>query len=262
MVGLRPNKTDESDAQWVLPFADLMTLLLVIFVTLAAMGDLRPGRRFQEVSGGVRAALGFASAESPDLSKLLTASRQPSLVERLEGAGLTGRAVAQLTNGSGERLAPCEMLTERDQVTLRIPGDSAFDRFGAALRPEAERLLVALAALLNEGYLNAGRTRIEIRGYAGDGALPDTVSFRDAWDLSYERAKVAADTLVRAGVARSRITVAAMGERNPASTPAFRDDGRPDVAESMGRCVEMTVHAAQPGGHAKGIADKEASSHG
>jgi chemotaxis protein MotB len=262
MVGLKPSKTDESDTQWVLPFADLMTLLLVIFVTLAAMGDIRPGRRFNEVSGGVRAAFGFDSARSPELSRLLTVSRKPGLVERLEQAGLTGRSTSQLSNGSGERLAPCEMVTDRDQVTLRVPGESAFDRFGAVLRPETEKLLVALAGLLNEGYMNGGRTQIEIRGYAGDGTLPDTVSFRDAWDLSYERAKTVADTLVRAGVARGRLSVVAMGAPETPSTPKPGDGQQPDATVPMGRRIEITVHAAQPGGHAKGIADKEAPSHG
>ncbi|MBP7933865.1 MAG: OmpA family protein [Phycisphaerae bacterium] len=263
MVGLKPKSIDESDAQWVLPFADLMTLLLVIFVTLAAMSDLRPGRRFNEVSGGVRAAFGFGPAGSTDLRGLLTPAGKPGLVERLEQAGLTGTARSELSNGSGERLAPCEMVTDGDRVTLRVPGDSTFDRHGAVLRPEAERLLVALAGLLSEGYLTSGRTRIEIHGYAGDGPISDTVAFRDAWDLSYERGKAVADTLVRSGIARGRISVTAMGDQGLLTTP-ISGDGRqePETARMMGRRIEITVRAAEPGGHVKGIADKEATSHG
>lgn len=260
MADLKPNKTDEGDAQWVLPFADLMTLLLVMFVTLAAMGDIRPGRRFNEVTGGVRAAFGFGASGPAELSRLLTGSRKLGLVERLEQAGLTGTTTAQLSNGNGERLAPCEMVADRDQVTLRVPGESSFERFSSSLKPEAGRLLTALAGLLNEGYMTGGRTRIEVRGYAGDGDIPDTAAFRDACDLSYERAKVVADTLVRAGVARGRIYVVAMGDEELLATP---NGGRkPDTASSTGRRIEITVHAAQPGGRAKGIADKEAPSHG
>ena len=262
MADLKPHKTDESDAQWVLPFADLMTLLLVMFVTLAAMGDIRPGRRFDQVTGGVRAAFGFGSSGPAELSKLLTTNRKPSLVERLEQAGLTGKTTAQLSNGNGERLAPCEMVADRGQVTLQVPGDSSFDRFSATLRPEAGKLLIALAALLNEGYITEGRTRIEIRGYAGDGAIPDTAAFRDPWDLSYERAKVVADTLTRAGVARGRISIVAMGEATSTAAPKSTAGLMPDTAPATGRRIEMTVYAAQPGGHAKGIADKEPPSHG
>lgn len=262
MAGLKPHKTDESDAQWVLPFADLMTLLLVIFVTIAAMGDVRPGRRFDEVTGGVRAAFGFGSSGPAELAKILTGSRQPGLVERLEQAGLTGKSETQLSNGSGEQLARCEMIADRDRVTLRVSGEASFDRFNSSLRPEAERLLTALAGLLNEGYMTGGRTRIEVRGYAGDGAIPDTATFRDAWDLSYERARVVADALVRAGVARGRVCVIAMGDEDSLVAPKSSGGRKADTAPATGRRIEITVHAAQPGGHVQGIADKEAPRHG
>ena len=63
MFWLKRLKGHESRWQWALPYGDLMSLLLAVFVMIAAMSELRAGGRFEDVAGGVRSAFGFSGVD-------------------------------------------------------------------------------------------------------------------------------------------------------------------------------------------------------
>ena len=230
MFWLKRLKQSGSDVSWALSYGDLMSLLLAIFVMIAAMSDLRQGERFHRVRASVLAAFGFG--DDADANGFgAQASRPMTLLERLERAGLNvGDGGAALGREMSES---CDVVTEPDRVVIRLAGAATFDRFSAQLKPKAQQRIEHLAMLLKNGI-----AQLEIRGHAGDGAIPQEAPYRDAFDLSYQRARVVADVLERHGVAVGRIRAAACGDSEPLLMDAA-------LAEKTGvnRRVEIAVHA-------------------
>jgi len=120
-----------------------------------------------------------------------------------------------------------DVIVAESSITLRIAGHSAFARHSAALEPAGRGALERLA-----GYMARGQGRIEVRGHAGDGPLPAGVPFRDGMDLSYARARAAADVLIQRGVAPERLAITALGDREPLTDTAATIDS--DAAEAAG----------------------------
>src|SRR5262249_41696950 len=136
-------------------------------------------------------------------------------------------------------------------LVIRVRAADAFDTFSAALKPEAERGLKFLAR-----DLATGMGRIEVRGYASDGPLPPAAPYRDAWDLSYQRAYSSAAVLATAGIARERIDVTACGAKSRPSVTT------PGAIGTAARGIEIVVSAAPAAPPESDIAGKGRSING
>lgn len=246
MFRLKRLNLDDGESSWVLPYGDLMSLLLVVFVMIAAMSELGAGPRFTTVSRAVQSAFGFV----PDSSALGAPdggfSRRLTLLERLEQAGLRSDGTPSAVAAAEVALACCDVVVEPDRVAIRIAGPASFEAFSASMKPAAIRAAERLAV-----FLAGGQAQLEIRGHNGDGPLPASVPFRDGMDLSYERARAVADVLIRAGVSRDRIRIGACDDSDPLAW------GQPaNVPDGANRRIEIIVHAV-PAAHNKSIAEKE-----
>src|SRR5690606_9118558 len=92
----------DQDSAWAISYGDMMSLLLVIFVMIAAMSELKVNPRFERVSGAVRSAFGFAQpAGLPDLGP----TRTETLLERL---GRMGQRPAGTLAAAAAALSPCD----------------------------------------------------------------------------------------------------------------------------------------------------------
>ncbi|MBI4581067.1 MAG: OmpA family protein [Planctomycetes bacterium] len=236
----------DTDSSWMLPYGDLMTLLVAVFVMIAAMSDLRPGERFRRVSGGVRRALGFTSTDAAAAQAGAQVRRPPTLLERLERAGFAGQSRVHLLGPDDEVLAPCDVLVDGEALTVRIAGPASFAPYRAGLEPAAGRALRRIAEFLADGS-----SRIEIRGRAGGGPLPAEAPFRDVMDLSYARARAVADALAGCGVDRGRL-VLTMGGR-PGSPTGDAEEAKSDQAPGQEATrsdgvIEIVVHAVPTAG--------------
>lgn len=243
----RLKQVDREESSWALSYGDLMSLLLAVFVMIAAMSELRAGDRFDTVGAAVRSAFGFATIGGDAEAGADPVSKAPlTLLERLAQAGLEQTEANRGRSWDEERLASCDVTRERDRVVIQVAGPTSFSTFSAQLRPEARRAVARIA-----GFLIEGQTRVEIRGHNGDGRLPAEALFRDGLDLSYARARVVADELIAAGVPKGRLHVAAWGDSDP--LPGKAGSG----ADGMNRRVEIIVHAATAAVPTRVIAEKE-----
>jgi chemotaxis protein MotB len=259
-------RPEDTDSSWVWSYSDMVTLLLAVFVMLAAMGDLKSGgERFKQISGGMRQAFGFAPlAPKPAAARL---GRPPTLLERFERAGFARQSQVSLIGPDDEVLAPCDLLIDGDKVVLRIAGHASFSGNSAALQPAADKALRRVAEFLAEGS-----NRIEVRGHAGNDPLPVGTGFRDGMDLSYARARAVAVALVQYGVQRGRVFVTAWGDSEPlvtstapanfgleagsARAKARGSSGARDMPDGADRRIEIVVHAVSAVGHVESIAGK------
>ena len=83
MFWIKRLKSDESRWQWALPYGDLMSLLLAVFVMIAAMSEMRVDDRFQETASSVRSAFGFSRMDRSSAFSGLLFSERPTMLERL-----------------------------------------------------------------------------------------------------------------------------------------------------------------------------------
>lgn len=186
------NGSDESS--WATPFGDLMSLLLAVFVMIAAMSELQSGRRFDTVGNSVKSAFGF---QPP-----IRAGGEADLLERL-ARGLSHAAIVRPAGPAVEPLGPCEVVLDGDRLTIRMAAGDSFLGPTAILSPRTRKLLAAIA-----DHLREGQTRVEICGYGPEGVLPPGLPYRDGLDVACERARAVIGELVRAGVAEGRLRAA------------------------------------------------------
>lgn len=238
MFWLKRLKAESDESSWALPYGDMMSLLLAVFVMIAAMSELRPGGRFNVVSDAVRSAFGFSPVAPADAGAGLTSQPRLTFFERLHKAGLRRLSASPTAAADRDLLAPCDVVTERDRVVIRIAGSASFGRFSARLEPAAQLLIPRIAE-----FLIRPEAPLEIRGHNGDGPLPDYAPFRDGLDLAYGRARAVADALIRAGVARNRLHLTAWDDNRPLAAVGSRA-----ARGGANRRIEIIVHAV-PAAH-------------
>ncbi len=250
MFWARKDADEVGDTSWTLPFSDMMSLLLAVFVMIAAMSELRADSRFSAVGAAVRSSFGFSVAANPKGAGAGSTRRQ-TLVERLQKAGVLASDVQPSQALDAELADSCEVVTTKDQVLIRVAGAASFDRFGAQPMPPARRLVLRIAEALA-----GSQACLEIRGHAGDGTLPPQTAFRDKVDLSYARARAVADLLIESGVAPERVFITACGDQDPLANAPPEEGGAPN------RRIEIVVHAVKPIAHVLNIAEKERAENG
>lgn len=228
-------KARNDDSSWAVPFGDLMTLLLAVFVMIAGMSELRPGRRFEKVGASIKGALG---SPAPAAGRLARTRTSMGLFERLE-QGLPHVVTVRLPDPGEELLPPCEVIGDEDTIVIRVAAEDAFLGPTGVAAPRTRKLLAVIA-----DYLREGQARLEIRGYGPDGTLPPGLPYLDALDVAAERARTASCALTRSGVAVSRVATVACAQ--PAG----------------GRGFEIVVHASPAPGAGKASAAQGTDKHG
>jgi chemotaxis protein MotB len=201
----------EGAPDWIVTFADLMSLLLTFFVLLLSFSNMEIVK-FRTMAGSVRNALGLKSefdlADIPMGNKLLPyedpkegegdSSNSQGLREELEAmlrdAGLPEKASVRMTSRG---------------VALYIEGDILFDSGSAALRPEAWRILDSIGEMLPRvGY------RVDVQGHS-DAVPISTPAFPSNWELSASRAGRAVRYFVEKGVPADRFRAIGLAETRP-----------------------------------------------
>lgn len=193
-------KQRSASAGWALPYGDLMSLLLAVFVMIAALSELKAGPRFDEVAGGVKQAFGFEEPTVPHVTEAVADKPRRSLVQRLGAADPEpGRSVVIESPPAGSGLT---MTLQRDanagRLTVALSAEQVFGSEGMTVKPIARPALAKLAA-----ELARGRNRIEVSACESAGPGAD----HDGWVGSFGRARAVADVLVRAGVSRERLSL-------------------------------------------------------
>jgi flagellar motor protein MotB len=197
-------KARSDDSSWAVPFGDLMSLLLAVFVMIASMSELRPGRRFDRIGSSIKSAFGLGSMTLD--ARRLAPSKPATLRERLE-QGLAGVTVVRLADAAEEPLPLCEVVEDADRIIIRMAGSDAFLGPTGVAAPRTRKLLAVIADQLREG-----QARLEVRGFGPDGALPPGLPYRDTLEVAAERARAVCRELTKAGVAGNRLAAVACAE--------------------------------------------------
>lgn len=255
---------------WMVTFADLMALLLTLFVLLLTFSEMDV-IRYKKIAGSLSQSFGFApqdrlagliDLEGSLLNKALKPLQQqsPEIVTELpppaepqyepdeievsdeDGESQAEQRAQALETALGqmlERLPGGEVLeVERsgETVVIRFPSNIAFASGAAEIEPDFAALLERLTPIL-------ARTDgdIAVSGFTDDVPLAGGGRYRSNWDLSAARAtSVAHFLLSHDAIAPQNLTVQGYGE----SRPLVPNDSRENRARN--RRVEIAISQRDP----------------
>lgn len=216
---------------WVVTYADLMALLLCLFVLILSFSDINQDS-FRKNAGPISNAFGvrFDPIEKPSPS---TASIVLKPAENVPDHELEQKRIVSMVRETlADELARNVLdLAEGDgTVTMRFPGSTAFASGSAELQPSFYATLdKAIRAILET------TGEVSVSGHTDDVPI-NTERFRSNWDLSAARAVSVAHYLLESGrIESKRLIVSGHAD----SVPVKPNDSVENRA--INRRVEITL---------------------
>jgi len=203
------------DERWLITYADMVTLLLAVFIVLYALSDTNV-RKFTAFAQSVSAAFTTDVFQGNQATTILDgADTAPTVGAFDSGAGAASSdyksvnaALSDYMIGKGlEGVVSVDQVPEG--IAIRIKDALLFQPGRAALDASSKEVLQRIAATIG-AYPNP----VRIEGNTDDVA-PTGPFFKDNWQLSTARALAVLDVLVEAGVNPARLSAAGRAEFNP-----------------------------------------------
>lgn len=192
MVKKKPHEEpheEHADETWLIPYSDLLTLLLALFIVLFASSSLDKNKAAQ-VQYALAAAFGSLS---PD---------------QLNGTAMSFMDdAAKLDLGEGVGIG-----ADSQGVTLDITSSILFDRGQIALKKESSALLKKIVNLLQDNRYR--RFSISVEGHTDDVEAKQSRYATD-WELSSARAGVIVHNLIADGLDENRFKSIGMAHIAP-----------------------------------------------
>jgi chemotaxis protein MotB len=252
----------ENHEAWVIPYADMLTLLMALFMMLFAISSVDLAK-FEALAGSLSSALGDGQRSVLEGGSGILDGSSPAAVDlppvqvvRRELPPAAAAALAREAARAAQQAAEHRVLDELEQL-VRERAAAAGVSGSLELRQEARGLVVTVVtdqvlfapgqAAVQEGGVTILATiaaavrdlphRISVEGHTDDRPI-GTARYRSNWELSTARATEVVRYLVdEAGIAPARIAAAGYGDTRPVASN--------DSAEgrALNRRVEVVVLA-------------------
>jgi chemotaxis protein MotB len=210
MIGARRRAAAPKAARdrWLIPYADLVTLLFAFFTALYAV-TASDASRLSAMTEGLRAAVGTRQPPAPAVPEPSPAPPEPT--NEIDRGDVSQARDAILRDLSDLLDAnSLELVDDRRGLVLAIPESNSFDTGRADLSNQAQALMSRIAGVL-AGVPNA----LRVEGHTDDAPI-HTPQFTSNWDLSTARATRVVDFLIsRGGVAPERLSAAGYSYYHP-----------------------------------------------
>ncbi|WP_100501257.1 OmpA/MotB family protein [Geodermatophilus chilensis] len=257
----------ENHERWMVSYADMMTLLLVLFIVLYAMSQVDKQKFAQLASGlsdafgtpvsvipaatpegepldGLPGAIDIASAIAPEKTvsqaEVDAAAAQAALAEAQQVAAEARAQYEDLTAvreqieaalaAAGHAGAARFEIDERGLVVHIVADQVLFDAEQAVLRPEGQQILDAVAPTLR-GLPNS----LGVEGHANHLPVTPGGIWPSNWELSAYRATTVVRYLAGTGIPGGRMVANGYSDTRPMVPPAD------PTAISVNRRVDVVV---------------------
>lgn len=241
----RRSENNHIDETWLLPYADMLTLLVALFIVLFAMGQVDQAK-YDELRIVLSDTLGGKGIL--DNQDAINASDQPTKHETVETSELSEMAQVEMNeleqlqsrlNGYIEEM----QLADRLQTELGASGllvtindGILFDSGSATLKKESHQLMEQLSNMLASDPPRF----IQISGHTDDVPI-HSVQFESNWELSSSRAFNVMNLFLDSGVIEpAQLSFTGYGEYHPIATNDTKE-GRQE-----NRRVEVLVLPLEP----------------
>ena len=206
---------DKGAPKWVTTFGDLMSLLLCFFVLLLSFSEI-DRQKYKQVAGSMEKAFGIQRkknvSESPrhGLKMIAKDFDQESMATRVKE--FIGREIEEnFDELYGKIEDDIEIEAKKDQLVIRMMGESTFDSGKAEIKPELKPLILRIGQILTRE--TAGD--IIIAGHTDN--VPVTGGpFQSNLKLSIARAATVAQFLLdQTAIDPKRLSTMGFGEYRP-----------------------------------------------
>ncbi|HEY0826543.1 MAG TPA: flagellar motor protein MotB [Bacilli bacterium] len=240
---------DHIDETWLIPYADLLTLLLALFIVLFASSSIDAKKydqimvSFNEVLSGGSGVLenNTPVGESPPMPKPKDSptDEEKKEIEKQQELELQKETIdleklkKKLDDYIKENNLTSQLETtlNTQQLTITIRDNALFASGSATLKQEARVLGTAISKMLQQ----YPQYEIEVAGHTDDRPI-NTFEFDSNWDLSAERASNFMDVLLlNEEIVPRRFRAVAYGEYRPLKT------NRTEAGRSENRRVEVSI---------------------
>lgn len=217
---------EEPDERWLITYADMITLLMVLFIVLFAISQVDQ-KKFAELSGGLAVGFGGEKPGLPGGDGVLTGRQhlsedEISLNPIRTGAGSESDAAAdraelsraqsalqQALEGAGLSNSANLELSERGLVITLVTDEILFASGDATLAAEGARLLDVVGPVLK-----ALPNHVSVEGHTDN--VPIRGRYPSNWELSSARATAVLATLInREGLAPERMSATGFADTRP-----------------------------------------------
>lgn len=205
--------------RWIIPYADLVTLLLALFIVLYAAADRE---RAAQIAKSI-------SAQFSD-----TVSRpEPNVGNGVLPGGtslLEEQTALDTTFASNQKLRERARMSQNEKgIVISLAEAGFFDSGDAKVRDDALPLIDSIADSLQNS-----RALIRVEGHT-DSTPISTPRYPSNWELSSARASAVLAKMISRGVQPSRLSVAGYGDINPVA------DNNTTEGRALNRRVDIVI---------------------
>jgi chemotaxis protein MotB len=224
----------ESEERWLITYADMITLLMVLFIVLFSIGQTDLAK-FEKLKAGLADTFGERGAavvlaggsgvldggDSPldeETAQEILEAQQAATVVAERQLRDTAETIKETLAGQGLGDQVTFRFEDRGLVLQVVSDQVLFDLGKAELRPEGRQVLDGLAGALRELP-----NKLAVEGHTDNRPISG-FPFASNWELASMRATTVLRYLVeQQGIDRKRISAAGFGEEHPIApndTPA------------------------------------------
>lgn len=205
---------EHADETWLIPYSDLLTLLLALFIVLFASSSIDKDKAAQ-MEYAMAAAFNSLPAEQLNGTVL-------SFLDDAKDLDL-GEEVSLGSDSKG--------------AVLDIADLNLFEQGSAVVTPDGITLLKRIAVLLRANKYK--RFRIVVEGHTDDVQISNSI-YPSNWELSASRAASVVKEFIKTGINSNRFQAVGMADIAP-KFPNLNIDGEP-IPENRIRNRRLAIH--------------------
>ena len=186
---------------WLVTYADAITILMAFFVMMFSISEPSP-EKFDQVAGGILEELEGENAAKAEALLVIAAELQETV-------------------DSFDENEDASMDSNDDGMTFNFKSNSMFKGGSAIVVPEAEASLDHVAQMVS--LMGITNYSVEVEGHTDDVPIK-TKQFPSNWELSAARASAVVRWLISRGVDAERLRAVGYGATQPLA-PNVNDEG-------------------------------------
>lgn len=201
---------DEGPGEWLVTYADMVTLLLTFFVMLVAISSVN-NERFEKIMHSIQYTLGAGVAPGGRVGRIdVHKVRQRSLSTPTGAENEPLLEDIRETINQKDLKDSVSVVQQGNKVILRVKGQVLFPPASSAFDPKAKKVLNELAKII----IQHPEYRLDVGGHTDPRPI-STPKFDSNWELSALRATAVLRYLVDQGVSPKRMTATGYADTDP-----------------------------------------------
>jgi chemotaxis protein MotB len=235
---------EHTDESWLVPYADILTLLLALFIILFASSQVDQ-KKYEQVMQGLNSAFSggpsmlegakeIREKDTVQQDDSIVLDQDPSISEALKKETEDMAEIKRRIDhyiAENDLSAQLETKLNPEMLMISIQDNALFDSGSAVIKPESQKLAIIISEMLKE-YPNYN---VEVAGHT-DNIPINNREFETNWDLSVKRSLNFMKYLLKTNsIDEARFRTIGYGEYHPVATNST-EEGR-----AKNRRVEINI---------------------